>query len=140
MDTIIYTLAPVHINFESFTFGGKSYAIGDSVEVSGLVYNEVDDVYEEFLMLGVQSIRKFESVDNQTTVCTSKIHYEAMQQRLVIESDVKIDRLEVFDAQGRGVMTVDRPAGSVSVARLPRGLYLYRLTAAGTTRTGKFVR
>lgn len=53
---------------------------------------------------------------------------------------MKIDRLEVFDAQGRGVMTVDRPAGSVSVARLPRGLYLYRLTAAGTTLSGKFVR
>ena len=76
----------------------------------------------------------------QSEVLCAVVRYEAMQQSLVIESDVRVDRLEVFDAQGRGVMTVDKPAGSVSVARLLRGLYLYRLTAPGTTRTGKFVR
>ncbi|MBD5397049.1 T9SS type A sorting domain-containing protein [bacterium] len=81
-----------------------------------------------------------ETSTEQSEVLCAVVRYEAMQQSLVIVGDVKIDRLEVFDAQGRGVMTVDRPAGSVSVARLPRGLYLYRLTAAGTTLSGKFVR
>ena len=140
IDTVTYILAPMHIGFETFTFKGEKYAVGDSVEVRGKIYNSVDDAYEEFLMLSVQSIRKFESVDNQTTVCTGRVYYEVARQSIMIEDDMKIDRLEVFDAQGRGVMTVDRPAGSVSVARLPHGLYLYRLTAAGTTRTGKFVR
>ncbi|MDE7338914.1 MAG: T9SS type A sorting domain-containing protein, partial [Bacteroidales bacterium] len=69
-----------------------------------------------------------------------EVYYDAIRQGLVIESDVKIDRLEVFDAQGRCVVKANNPAGSVSVARLPRGLYLYRLTAAGTTHSGKFVR
>ena len=81
-----------------------------------------------------------ETSTEQSEVLCAVVRYEAMQQSLVIESDVRVDRLEVFDAQGRGVMTVDKPAGSVSVARLLRGLYLYRLTAPGTTRTGKFVR
>lgn len=68
------------------------------------------------------------------------VRYDATSQSIIIESDVKPYRLEVFDVQGRCVMKVDGPAGSVSVARLPHGLYLYRLTAAGTTLSGKFVR
>lgn len=134
----------MHINFEYFTFRGEKYAIGDLVEVSGMIYNEVDDVYEEFLMLGVQSMRKFEkevdTTENLTLRGTGKVYYDATQQSLVIEDNLKIDKLEVFDAQGRCVMKANNPAGSVSVARLPRGLYLYRLTAPGTTLSGKFVR
>ncbi|MDE5763326.1 MAG: T9SS type A sorting domain-containing protein, partial [Bacteroidales bacterium] len=81
-----------------------------------------------------------EAGTERAEVSCAVVWYDAMRQSIVIESDVKIDGLEVFDTQGRGVLKANNPAGSVSVARLPRGLYLYRLTAPGTTLSGKFVR
>ncbi|MDE7338275.1 MAG: T9SS type A sorting domain-containing protein, partial [Bacteroidales bacterium] len=125
--------------------GGVRYEEGDSVEIKGVLSTYIDLLNNTYFELEIDTIRKIEksvvdTTGNLTLREIGEVYYDATQQTLVIESDVRIDRLEVFDAQGRGVLKVNNPAGSVSVARLPRGLYLYRLTAAGTTLSGKFVR
>ncbi len=81
-----------------------------------------------------------ETSTEKTKEPCAMVRYDATNQTLVIESNVKIERIEVMDVRGRCVLHVDNPTGSVSVAHLPRGLYLYRLTAPATTQSGKFVR
>ncbi|MDE5608932.1 MAG: T9SS type A sorting domain-containing protein, partial [Bacteroidales bacterium] len=125
--------------------GGVRYEEGDSVEIKGVLSTHIDLLNRTYFELEIDTIRKIEksvvdTTENRTLREIGRIHYNAAHQTLVIESEVKTDRLEVFDAQGRGVLKANNPAGSVSVARLPRGLYLYRLTTVGTTLSGKFVR
>ena len=140
-----YVLSKKRLFWDSYMeVDGVRYEEGDSVEIKGVLSTHIDLLNNTYFELEIDTIRKLEkSIDttgNQILREIGKIHYDAMQQSLVIESDVKIDGLEVFDAQGWCVLKANNPAGSVSVARLPRGLYLYRLTASGTTLSGKFVR
>lgn len=74
------------------------------------------------------------------TAYHAEVHYDSRQQNLVIENDLQIDMLEVMDAQGRCMLRVTHPGKSVSVIRLPHGLYVYRLWGNGTVCSGKFVR
>lgn len=76
----------------------------------------------------------------ETSAHDVEVHYNAQQKELVIGNDSRIDVLEVVDAQGRCVLRVTEPGQSVSVARLPQGLYVYRLWGNGIICSGKFVR
>lgn len=123
--------------------GGVLYEMGDSVEIEGVMSTHIDFLNKTYFELEIDTIRKIEEGDeptgNESLPEKGCVHYDAVFHNIVIET-VAPDRLEVFDVWGRCVMKVERPAGSVSVVRLSHGIYFYRLTAAGTTRSGKFVR
>ncbi len=144
-----YVLADKHWFWNEYMeIDGILYEVGDSVEIDGVLSTHIDLLNRTYFELEIDTIRKIEKTVD-TTVDTTRnrilreignIRYDAVHQTLVIEGDVKIDRLEVMDVRGRCVLHVTHPIGSVSVAHLPRGLYLYRLTAPATTQSGKFVR
>lgn len=68
------------------------------------------------------------------------VRYNVRQKILEIESEFQANALEVADASGRCVLRANHPGKSVSVARLPQGLYVYRLYGEGILCSGKFVR
>lgn len=124
--------------------GDVLYEMGDSVEIEGVVSTHIDLLNRMYFELEIDTIRKIEKgvvpMGNKILLEIGGVHYDAVFHDIVIEGTMAPDRLEVFDARGLCVMRVKRPVGNVSVARLPHGFYLYRLTADGTTLSGKFVR
>lgn len=118
--------------------------VGDSVEIKGEVSTHIDLLNRIYFELEIDTIRKNEkdvdSTGNGPLHEIGEVRYDASSHNIVIECDVSPNTIEVFDAQGRCVLRVTGPGQSVSVARLPHGLYVYRLWGNGIICSGKFVR
>lgn len=123
---------------------GIRYKMGDSVEIEGVMSTHIDLLNRTYFELEIDTIKKIEKTVEPTgngfLLKIGDVHYDASSHNIVIESAVRFERLEVFDAQGRCVLRVQYPKQNVSVAELPHGLYVYRFSANGTIGSGKFVR
>lgn len=79
----------------------------------------------------VQDCQLFASVPEASAA--DLIRFDPQARRLIIDRYAEVQRLDVFDLQGRNVQRVDALNGStVDLAALPTGIYLFRvLTDAG---------
>ncbi|MDL2230868.1 T9SS type A sorting domain-containing protein [Bacteroidales bacterium OttesenSCG-928-L19] len=109
-------------------FENLEYIVEDNVEIIGITTIKEDINSEEYTELEINSIQKLTS-KIELIPFDGKIYYDGVTQTIVFDETLQNQSLtfELMDIQGRMLIRKTGISNSISIADLPRGLYLYRI-------------
>jgi hypothetical protein len=79
---------------------------------------------------------------NKSTVLSYNIYPNPAADMLMVESDINVNRYELYNLAGTMIQSkwIDAQKFSVDVRKLPAGAYLLKLTSDGMVQTQRFVK
>jgi hypothetical protein len=79
---------------------------------------------------------------NKSTVLSYNIYPNPAADMLMVESDINVNRYELYNLAGTMIQSkwIDAQTFSVDVRKLPAGAYLLKLTSDGMVQTQRFVK
>ena len=126
---------------EKLTFDGIEYWEEDEVEITGTV-TFIEDVFtKDIYELEIESIKKIEEGIVVPSKPENKVYYDVVNQLLIFDETLQKQSLtlELYDLQGRVVLKPET-GRSVSIAHLPTGVYVFRITTKTETITQKIIK
>jgi len=121
------------------------YFIDDEVEITGIMTAKQDINSNKYLEIEIQAIKKSTSNIGLLSSSSNKVYYDEVNQIIVIDETLQNQSLtfELIDMQGKiALRKIDiANNGSICIANLLRGVYLYCLTRDGLVIcTGKILK
>jgi hypothetical protein len=114
---------------DKIIFEGVEYLWDDEVEITGIVTVWTEMYSEEIHELEIETIKKVETSIGTLSFNNNKVYYDAVTQVIVIDKTLQNQSLtlELYDIQGKVILSKADVGNTVSIANLPNGIYLYRL-------------
>jgi hypothetical protein len=114
---------------DPFLFDGVEYGWNDEVEITGTVTEFIGVYTKDVYELEIETIKKV-GTGIGTLPFDNKVYYDATNQVIVIDKTLQnqFSTLELYDMQGKVILRKTDAGNTISIANLPSGVYLYRLS------------
>ena len=128
-------------NWYQFNVDLRAYQ-GQDIYVAIVHYNctnqfmvNVDDILLNRVYVSYEGI-------NESAACELNVYPNPTSELLMVESNVTVNRYEVYNIAGEMLMSkpVDEKRFNVNVSELPTGTYLIKMTSDGLVQTQRFVK